>query len=29
MDHEDESEAAVMEALEQQLIAAHHREPGP
>ena len=28
MDHEDESEAAVMEALEQQLISTHHREAG-
>jgi len=26
MDHEEETEAAMMEALEQQLLAAHHRE---
>jgi ssRNA-specific RNase YbeY (16S rRNA maturation enzyme) len=28
MDHEEDTEAALMEALEQQLLAAHHREPG-
>ena len=28
MDHEEDGEAAMMEALEQQLLAAHHREPG-
>jgi len=28
MDHEEESEAAAMEALEQQLLAAHHRGAG-
>ncbi len=28
MDHEEEVEAAAMESLEQQLLTAHHREPG-
>ncbi len=28
MDHDDDGEAAAMEALEQQLLTAHHREPG-
>jgi len=28
MDHEEENEAAVMEALEQQLLSAHHRKAG-
>jgi probable rRNA maturation factor len=28
MDHEEGTEAAMMEALELQLLAAHHREPG-
>jgi probable rRNA maturation factor len=28
MDHEEDAEAAMMETLEQQLLAAHHREPG-
>ena len=28
MDHEEDTEAAMMEALEQRLLAAHHREPG-
>jgi probable rRNA maturation factor len=28
MDHEEDTKAAMMEALEQQLLAAHHREPG-
>ncbi len=27
MDHEDDDEAALMEALEQQLLVAHHRGP--
>ncbi len=29
LDHEDEAEASVMEALEQQLLAAHYRDPDP
>jgi probable rRNA maturation factor len=28
MDHEEDTEAAMMETLEQQLLADHHREPG-
>jgi probable rRNA maturation factor len=28
MDHQEEAEAATMEALEQQLLAAHHRQVG-
>ena len=28
MDHEEDDEAAAMEALEQQLLAAHHRQSG-
>jgi probable rRNA maturation factor len=28
LDHDDDAEAAMMEALEQQLLAAHYRDPG-